>query len=210
MHADDLDRCFAIYSTSFDNSHNFQMEYRLRRADGEFRWVLDKGVPRFAPDGTFAGYIGSAVDITDLKRIQESDLARAKLESLKAFTRGIAQDFNNMMGGIIAQAELAENILDDGASPQEEIHQVKTIALRASEVVRELMIYSGQEKVDFEPVDLSCLVEEMFDLFKNLDLEASRFARRPEHTPVRGSRQPHTNTPGCDELDHQCVGSDRR
>ena len=166
VHPDDLDRCFSIYSTSFDGRQNFQMEYRLRRADGEFRWVLDKGAPYWSPDGIFAGYIGSAVDITDLKRIQESDLAKAKLESLRAFTRGIAHDFNNMMGGIVAQAELAANHLEEGSPPGEEIYQVKAIALRASEVVRELMVYSGQERVDFEPVDLSRLVEEMFDLLK--------------------------------------------
>ena len=47
------------------------MEYRLRRHDGKYRWVLDNGVPRFAPDGIFSGYIGSCIDITDRKGIEE-------------------------------------------------------------------------------------------------------------------------------------------
>ena len=68
VHPLDLDRCLDIYSSSFDARRSFQMEYRLRRADGEYRWLLDTGVPRFEPGGTFAGYIGSCIDITDLKR----------------------------------------------------------------------------------------------------------------------------------------------
>jgi two-component system, cell cycle sensor histidine kinase and response regulator CckA len=166
VHPDDLQRCFATYSSSFDARRNFQIEYRLRRADGEYRWVLDNGVPRFAPEGVFAGYIGSAIDITDLKRVQEEALAREKLESLSALTRGIAHDFNNLMGSILAEAELAENNLAEGSSPGEEVQQIKVVAIRASEVVRELMIYSGQEKAKLEALDLSGLVEEMLELLK--------------------------------------------
>ena len=50
---------------SFDKRLDFTIEYRLRRADGEYRWILDKGVPRFEPGGVFLGYTGSAVDITE-------------------------------------------------------------------------------------------------------------------------------------------------
>ncbi len=70
LHPDDLDRCLAIYSSSFDARSVFQMEYRLRRADGEYRWVLDKGIPRYR-EGEFAGFIGSCLDVTDQKRIEE-------------------------------------------------------------------------------------------------------------------------------------------
>jgi PAS domain S-box-containing protein len=166
VHPDDLNRCFAIYSSSFDGRQNFQMEYRLRRANGEFRWVLDNGVPRFAPDGAFVGYIGSAIDITDLKRTQEEALSREKLASLAVLTRGIAHDFNNLMGTILAEAELAESDLAEGSSPSKPIQQIKAVAIRASEVVRELMIYSGQENASFEAVDLSGLVADMLVLLK--------------------------------------------
>src|SRR5204863_10096006 len=60
-------RCLEIYERGFDKREPFTMEYQLRRHDGQYRWVLDSGMPRFGPDGAFAGYVGSAVDITDLK-----------------------------------------------------------------------------------------------------------------------------------------------
>jgi PAS domain S-box-containing protein len=71
VHPNDLDRCLAIYISSFDARRSFQMEYRLRRADGEYRWLLDNGVPRFALGGVFEGYIGSCIDLTERKHEEE-------------------------------------------------------------------------------------------------------------------------------------------
>ncbi len=70
VHPDDLDGCLAMYSSSFDARRGFQMEYRLRRADGEYRWVLDNGIPRYL-EGEFAGFIGSCLDVTEQKRTEE-------------------------------------------------------------------------------------------------------------------------------------------
>ncbi len=166
VHSDDLERCLGIYTSAFDDRRDFQMEYRLRRADGEYRWVLNKGIPRFAPSGVFAGYIGSATDITDLKRIHQEALSKQKLEALVSLTRGIAHDFSNMVCAILALAELAESHLAERRLPTEEVHQIEEVAIRASEIVRELMIYSGQEEAEFQPVDLSGLVAEMSGLLK--------------------------------------------
>jgi PAS domain S-box-containing protein len=71
IHPDDLHRCAEIYSRAFDARQAFEMEYRLRRFDGEYRWILDMGVPRFDSDQTFEGYIGSCLDITGRKRMEE-------------------------------------------------------------------------------------------------------------------------------------------
>jgi two-component system sensor kinase FixL len=71
VHADDLDRCLDVYQNSFNARQPFTMEYRLRRNDGEYRWVLDNGTPRFASDGAFLGYIGSCVGITERKLAEE-------------------------------------------------------------------------------------------------------------------------------------------
>ncbi len=71
VHREDFDRCFEVYANSFDARQPFTMEYRLRRSNGQYRWVLDNGMPRLASDGTFLGYIGSCVDITELKQAQD-------------------------------------------------------------------------------------------------------------------------------------------
>ena len=167
VHPEDLDRCFAIYSSSFDARRNFQMEYRLRRADGDYRWVLDNGVPRLEPSGEFDGYIGSCIDITDLRRSQEEILTGQKLESLGVLAGGIAHDFNNLLGGILAEVELVESDLAAGMPAGHEIAKIKEVAIRGAEIVRQLMIYAGQDQVRLvEPLDLSQLVEEMLELLK--------------------------------------------
>jgi len=76
VHFEDFQRCIDTYVDAFNRRAVFEMEYRLRRADGEYRWILDRGTPRYTPDGTFAGYIGSCVDITERKQL-EIDLRKA-------------------------------------------------------------------------------------------------------------------------------------
>jgi PAS domain S-box-containing protein len=67
IHPEDVDRSYETFCAAFDARRSFQLECRLRRADGEYRSILCSGVPRFAPDGDFVGYIGSDIDITDLQ-----------------------------------------------------------------------------------------------------------------------------------------------
>ncbi len=166
VHPDDREPVIRTCSSSFKARRSCDVEYRLRRADGEYRWVLVGGIPSLAPGGVFDGYIGSCMDITDFKRAQAEMLATQKLESLGVLTAGIAHDFNNFLGSILAQAELAETEIVTGASPEEEVQNIKAAALRAAEVVRELMIYAGQDKANLEAVDVSRLVEEMLPLLK--------------------------------------------
>jgi PAS domain S-box-containing protein len=166
VHQDDLNRCTAAFTSAYETRHSFVTEFRRRRADGEYRWVLCKGVPRFTHGGEFSGFIGSEVDVTDVKRAEQEVVSRQKLESLSVLTAGIAHDFNNLLGSIVADAELAGSDLDERLAPHEELDRIKAVAVRASEIVRELMVYSGQDRAVFEPVDLSKVVGEMTELLK--------------------------------------------
>jgi PAS domain S-box-containing protein len=71
VHPDDVQGCFDGFLPAFHAQKPFRMEYRLRRADGEYRWVLESGIPRYTGAGEFAGYIGSNIDITERKRAEE-------------------------------------------------------------------------------------------------------------------------------------------
>jgi PAS domain S-box-containing protein len=97
VHNGDLKRCLETYSQAFDRRQSFAMEYRLRRNDGEYRWVFDIGVPRFNPDGTFAGYIGSCLDITDRKLAEEalSTIGRRLIEAHEEERRWIARELHD-------------------------------------------------------------------------------------------------------------------
>ncbi len=65
VHPEDLDACMSLYLESFRKREPFEMQYRLKRYDGAYRWILDKGSPFFGDDGEFRGFVGSCTDISD-------------------------------------------------------------------------------------------------------------------------------------------------
>ena len=103
VHPEDLARCLGIYSGAFDARVDFEMEYRLKRFDGKYRWIVDYGVPRFEADGAFCGYIGSCVDITDRKLAAESleelsgRLIAAQDEERTRIARELHDDFSQRL-----------------------------------------------------------------------------------------------------------------
>src|SRR4051794_22534990 len=105
-------------------------------------------------------------DITEMKRTQEEALFRQKLESLGTLAGGIAHDFNNLLGAIQAQAELASGELDAGSSCREELKAIGEVAVRGSEIVRQLMIYAGKESTVVGLIDLSKTVDDMVSLLE--------------------------------------------
>jgi PAS domain S-box-containing protein len=87
VHAEDLPRWLETYETAFDARREFQIEYRLRRHDREYRWIMDHGIPRFASAGEFLGYIGSCVDLTDRRRSEAALLEKdAELQLITDIT----------------------------------------------------------------------------------------------------------------------------
>ena len=202
VHPDDLDRCLATYASSFNARRAFKMEYRLRRRDGEYRWILDEAVPHIQPGGDFRGYVGFCTDVTHLRVKQQEDLARERVESLQVLAGGIAHDFKNLMGSILATAELAEMEITEESSPAEEIQTIKTVASRAIEMARELMVYAGEDKGNVELVDLSHLVEGMIDILKSSISQRTHFEKRFAEETASCLGKSHTYPANCHEPNH--------
>jgi PAS domain S-box-containing protein len=97
VHPDDLKRCWETYSKAFDRRESFEMHYRLRRHDGEHRWILDRGVPRFNADGSFTGYVGSCIDDTERKLAEEafSTMSQRLIEAQEEERARIARELHD-------------------------------------------------------------------------------------------------------------------
>jgi PAS domain S-box-containing protein len=83
VHREDRSRCVQAYDRAYHARQTVQIEYRLRRHDGEYRWMLDHGVPRIGAGGEFNGYIGSCIDVTD-RKLAEQEVAEARDRALAA------------------------------------------------------------------------------------------------------------------------------
>ena len=141
VHPEDLDGTLKTYATSFDARRPFSMEYRLKRYDGEPRWLLDNGTPLFAADGNFTGFIGSCIDITERKRAEQE--LRASEERLEAILNtavdaiitidhdGIIQSVNpatERMFGYTAAEMIGQNVKMLMPSPYREEHNDRYMA----------------------------------------------------------------------------------
>jgi PAS domain S-box-containing protein len=108
VHPVDLTRCMETYKKVFDRREVFRMEYRLRRHDGEYRWIFDQGAPRFDDDGSFAGYVGCCIDVTDRKQAEEAlstvsqRLIEAHEEERTWLARELHDDINQRIALLVA------------------------------------------------------------------------------------------------------------
>ena len=176
------------------DTDNYRVEKRIVHRDGHTVWVLiTSSLLRTAgePDRFIAVYH----DITDQKRAEEErrSLERQvqhaqKLESLGVLAGGIAHDFNNLLMGILGNASVALGDLPPSAPAREPVQAVETAALRAAELTRQLLAYSGKSHIAIEPLDLNVLTLEMTQLLdtvisKKADLQCHLAAELP---PVNG------------------------
>jgi PAS domain S-box-containing protein len=142
------------------------IEYRIARPNGDLRTVICTAEVVLDEEAMPVRLIGTCQDVTDVRREQDEAFARQKLESVGTLAGGIAHDFNNLLGAVLAQAEWALMELQAGSTPEAELERIKEVAIRGSEIVRQLMIYAGTEGETVGPVDLSRTVDEMVELLK--------------------------------------------
>jgi PAS domain S-box-containing protein len=166
-HPDDLHNDMDLAGQLFRGEiPSYRMQKRYVKKNGEILWGnLTASILRDHEGRSLTG-LGMVEDITEVKRTQEESVVRQKMESLGTLAGGIAHDFNNLLGAVEAQAELALSHLDEGSSCEEELNSIREVAMRGSEIVRQLMIYAGREPGNAEVVNLCSVVAEMLPLLK--------------------------------------------
>jgi PAS domain S-box-containing protein len=164
------------------------LELQVTRRNGDLRTLNLISEMLLDEEGRPARLFGSCQDVTESRRAQDEASARQRLESVGTLAGGIAHDFNNLLGAMVAQAELALAELAAGSSPEGELGAIRDVAMRGSEIVRELMIYAGKEAEVRGLVDVSQVVEQMLELLKvSVSKHATLKTNLGDHLPVRAT-----------------------
>jgi two-component system sensor kinase FixL len=175
VHPDDLAGCLKTYSEAFDLRHPFTMEYRLRRHDGEYRWLSDHGVPRYDEQGSFVGFIGSCVDITERKEA-ESELQRTRQElahvsrvsTLGELAGSLAHELNQPLTAILSNVQAAQRFLNGTPGSLDEVREIlRDVAeedRRAGEVIVRMRAMLKKGEAQMIPQDLNDLIGEVVRL----------------------------------------------
>ena len=178
VHPEDLQGCFDVFLPAFHARRPFRMEYRLRRADGEYRWVIESGIPRYTGDGEFAGYIGSNIDITDLKRAEQererlrqvqAELARInRVTTMGELTASLAHEVNQPIAAAVTSANsclhwLAAEVpnLNKARAAAERIVKDGT---RAAEIISRTRLLYQKAAPQWQLADVNEIIREMIVL----------------------------------------------
>jgi PAS domain S-box-containing protein len=178
VHPDDVQGCFDGFLPAFHARKPFRMEYRLRRADGEYRWLMESGIPRYTGAGEFVGYIGSNIDITDLKRAAaerqrlhelEANLAHINRVSMMGeLTASLAHEIKQPIAAALMDAKTCVRWLrrdaPDIAEGCEAALRMINDATRAAEVIDRVRSLYKRETSDRELLDINEIIREMIIL----------------------------------------------
>jgi PAS domain S-box-containing protein len=143
-HPQDRKRCMDMYVQAFDRGEEFTMEYRVRRHDGQYRWVLDSGRPRFSEDGSFAGYIGSCVDVTERKLAEDaiSSVGRRLIAAQEEERTRIARELHDDIGQRLALLSIELETLQRTPNQREFPGRIYQILKQTSEIANEIQAIS--------------------------------------------------------------------
>ncbi len=194
VHPDDLERCLGIYATCFEAHDPFSMDYRLKRHDGVYRWVLDTGIPRYRDDGTFLGYIGTCLDITERKDLEDrvAEYSRKLRLSDRRREDFLAKLSHQLRGPLapIAHAAALLGRMEQGNPDlakvrgiiERQVVQLQTLVTDLIDVTR---IMKGKVVLRRERVDIDTLLDSAIDAVR------PKFERRQQvvqRTPLESLR----------------------
>ena len=178
VHPEDVQGCFDGFLPAFHARKPFRMEYRLRRADGEYRWLIESGIPRYTGAGEFAGYIGSNLDITDLKQAEaerqrlhqlEADLAHINRVSMMGeLAASLAHEIKQPIAAGHMNAKTCVRWLQrdtpDIAEACEAASRMVNDAKRATEIIDRVRSLYRRDTSDRELLDINEIIREMIIL----------------------------------------------
>lgn len=174
VHPDDLDNCLKIYISAFYKRDTFEMEYRLKNANGEYRWINDLGTPNYNSKGEFVGYIGHCFDITD-RKIAEQELMLTKMKAeesdkLKtAFLQNMSHEIRTPLNGIIGFSTLlnADDLSKDDI--KEFTAMISQSGKRLIEIVNNILdiskIQTGQFKLKQKTISINSIFSDLLTFF---------------------------------------------
>jgi C4-dicarboxylate-specific signal transduction histidine kinase len=188
VHSDDFDRCIEVYTSHFDARKNFRMQYRLRRRDSAYRWIDDTGIPRFASDGAFLGYIGSCIDIQEHREMQ-SNLRHRLLENAELNRRAdaamlaaaVTHEINQPLAAIVANGSAGLRWLDRESPNIEKakatLNNIVRAGQRAGEIIESLWAIGKKENRTLVPLSLNGLIREVLSVVET-ELQSHHIAVR--------------------------------
>jgi PAS domain S-box-containing protein len=174
VHPDDFHRCLEIWLSAFEARESFTMTYRLRRADGVYREILDNGKP-FYRAGAFAGYFGSCLDVTE-QMAAEAQLRQAKkMEAIGHLTGGVAHDFNNLLQVIGGNLELLSKDLHDNGRTKRRLRTAMEAVSLGAKLSSHLLAYARRQALRPKVVNVGHLVREMEPMLRGAVGDAVQF-----------------------------------
>ena len=174
VHPGDLDRCLKHYVEHFRRRESFEMEYRLRRHDGEYRWIFDRGAPYADETGTFAGFIGSCVDADERRKAQDAQQTHSQeqLALARDFEKWIlaivGHDIRDPLGAIGLAAHALQMIPDTSSVVKKQAQVVVRGVKRIEHIVGDLLDLSREREgagisIERRPGDLRAICQEIID-----------------------------------------------
>jgi PAS domain S-box-containing protein len=191
VHADDRE-AVASHLLSLVPGDVKQIEFRLVTKQGGTRWISERSRCESGPNKGELVLFGSSTDVTERRqageerqKLEEQMLHAQKLESLGVLAGGIAHDFNNILTSIIGNADLALMRINKESPAVDNLHRIEQAALRAADLAKQMLAYSGKGKFVVENIDLNCLLEEMLNMLEvSISKKAVLRLNTHQHLPL--------------------------